>query len=134
MSFTSPDVEIVKFVTKVEGIDEVIETPVSGADKVSVKIPESSNYVMTIHFKAKTDLKDFRYKQVVKRKGITVKNREVEIGDYAASDEVYSKEFPQDSTPGGFLIRGVYNAKSNYQANGKDILIVEWELEIVSKA
>ena len=121
MSFTSPDVEIVKFVTKVEGIDEVIETPVSGADKVSVKIPESSNYVMTIHFKAKTDLKDFRYKQVVKRKGITVKNREV-------------KEFPQDSTPGGFLIRCVDNAKSNYQANGKDILIVEWELEIVSKA
>merc|ERR1712080_727972 len=102
-----PDVEIAKFVTKVEGIDEVIETPVSGADKVSVKIPESSNYVMTIHFKAKTDLKDFRYKQVVKRKGITVKNREVEIGDYAASDEVYLKEFPQDSTPGGFLIRGV---------------------------
>lgn len=133
MSYTSEEVEIVKFVTKVEGIDEPIETPVAGADKVEVKIPESSNYVMTIHFRAKNDLKNFRYKQVVKRKGITVKSREVEIGDYTASDEVYSKEFPQDSTPGGFFIRGVYNATSNYQANDKDVLVVEWSLEIVSK-
>lgn len=133
MSFYSEDVEIVKFVTKVEGVDEPIETPVSGADKVEVKIPESSNYVMTIHFKAKKDLKGFRYKQVVKRKGITVKSREVEIGDYDASDEVYSKEFAPDSTPGGFLVRGVYDAKSNYQANGGDILVVNWSLEIVSK-
>ncbi|ABN67679.1 predicted protein [Scheffersomyces stipitis CBS 6054] len=130
---THPDLEVIKFVTNVVGRDP-IETPVSGAETIDVKIPESSKFVMTIHFKVKNRaLKNFKYKQVVKKAGITIRNQEFLIGDYEPSDEVYTKDFPEDTTPGGFLMRGVYPSHSLYFDEVEQLLDVKWDLEITKK-
>lgn len=127
-----PDVEILQFSISIEGGEPEI-VPVLGAEKIEFKIPENSKYVISIHFKAKKTLKNFRYVQVVKRHGITVKNRELEVGDYEASDEIYVKQFPEDNTPGGFIVRGVYPATSTYYANDEELMTTEWSLEITKK-
>jgi len=127
-----PDIEIVQFSISIEG-QEPTFVPVLGAEKIEFKSPENSKYVISIHFKAKKTLKDFKYKQVVKRHGITVKSRELEVGDYEASEELYVKEFPEDTTPGGFIVRGVYPATSTYFANDEELMTTEWSLEITKK-
>ena len=49
---------------------------------------------------------DLRYIQVAKRI-ITIRTRELEIGTYEPSEEtVYTKDFPEDETPGSWLARG----------------------------
>lgn len=127
-----PDVEIIQYSVVIEGRDP-ITVPVSGADKIEIKIPENSKYVITAHFKTKRVLKDFKYQQVVKKHGVTVKNRSLDVGTYEPSDKVYSKEFPEDTTPGGFLIRGVYPATSTYFDGDEELMTVEWSLEITKK-
>jgi hypothetical protein len=129
---TCPDFEVIKFEVTVEG-GESFDVPVKDADSIHIKVPENSKYVTTIHFKVKKDLKGFTYKQQVKKAGIVVKTREIELGDYEANDEVYSKEFPEDTTPGGFLFRGQFPAVSTYCANGEELLVVEWITEVTKK-
>ncbi|CCE86511.1 Piso0_005006 [Millerozyma farinosa CBS 7064] len=124
--------EIVKFGIEINGGEEIF-VDVLGADKIEFKIPESSKYVTTLYFRVKDKpIKGFKYKQVVKKHGLTVKSREIDIGDYEPSDELYSKRFPEDETPGGFLVRGVYPATSTYYVNGEEVS-VDWTLEIVKK-
>ena len=127
-----PDVEIIKFVLQVEG-KEPEEIQVEGVDEFKVAIPEGSKYFMTIYFKALKDLKDFKYNQVVKKAGIVLKERDIQIGDYTASSEVYSKEFEPDVTPSGFFTRGTFPARSTYYANGAELYASDWTLEIKKK-
>ncbi|CCE85410.1 Piso0_005006 [Millerozyma farinosa CBS 7064] len=123
--------EIVKFGIEINGGEETF-VDVLGADKIELKIPESSKYVSILYFRVNKPIKGFKYKQVVKKHGLTVKSREIDIGDYEPSDELYSKAFPEDDTPGGFLVRGVYPATSTYYVNGEEVSD-EWTLEIVKK-
>lgn len=132
---THPDLQIIKFVVHVEG-EEPVEVPVDGADSIEFKIPESSNYYTTVYFKVKNrTLKDLKYKQIVKRHGITFKQHEYEIGpSYEPSEEtVYSKDFAKDTTPGGFLVRATYPCTSTYYADGEELYTAEWTLEITKK-
>ncbi|ODV77478.1 E set domain-containing protein [Suhomyces tanzawaensis NRRL Y-17324] len=128
-----PDLEVHKFVIEVEG-GATSEVPVLGADKIEFKIPESSKYTVTIFFKVKNNkLTDLKYKQVVKKAGIPIKTRENELGTYEPSDELLSVTFPQDESPGGYFIRGTYPAQSTYYANGEELTVVDWTLEITKK-
>lgn len=129
-----PDLTIVKFVCSVEGQEDK-EIQVEGVDEVKVKIPENSKYTMTIFFKVNNnELKDLKYVQVMKKHGLTVKQRDMFIGEsYSPSEEIYSKTFEQDVTPGGFLVRGVYPATSTYSANGETLFTSDWSLEITKK-
>lgn len=132
-STTHPDLEILRFTVKVEG-KEPVTVSAGDNDEVEFKIPESSSYTFTLHFKVKNRaLNNLRYKQVVKRHGLTVKSRELDIGDFEPSTEEYSKEFPPDTTPGGFLVRGAYNATSTYFAGEEELKVVDWTLEITKK-
>lgn len=132
---THPDLKIIKFVVHVEGKDPVT-VDVAGADKIEFKIPESSNYYTTVYFQVKNrTLTDLKYKQVVKRHGITFKQHDYDIGpSYEPSDEtVYSKDFEKDTTPGGFLVRATYPCTSTYYAGDEELYTVEWTLEITKK-
>lgn len=131
---THPDLDILKFVVNIEGREpDVVE--VKGNDKIVFKIPENSKYSMTVYFTvANNSLKGLKYKQVIKKGGIPFKTRELEFGaDYDPSEEIYSKTFPEDQTPGGYFIRGTYYATSTYYANGEELMAVDWTLEIVKK-
>lgn len=130
-----PDLEILKFVANIEG-REPLEVIVKGADKIDIKIPENSKYSMTVFFHVKNrTLKNLKYIQVIKKAGVTVKQRELEIGEeFEPSEEkVYSKTFPEDTTPGGFLFRGLYPATSTYYAGDEELMVVDWQLEITKK-
>lgn len=132
---THPDLEILKFEVNVEGRDPVT-VDVKNADSILFKIPENSKYHLTVFFHVKNrTLKNLRYQQNIKKAGITVKQRDLDIGDeYAPSEEtVYSKSFPEDVTPGGFLFRGTYPATSTYYAGDEELMVVEWSLEITKK-
>lgn len=131
---THPDLEIIQFTVNIEGREPTV-VQVAGADSIDFKIPESSKYSMTVHFKVKNrTLNDLKYKQVVKRHGITFKQRELAIGDsFEPSEEIYTKTFEEDSTPGGFLIRGTYPATSTYFAGSEELFTAEWSLEITKK-
>lgn len=133
VSSVHPDLDILRFTVKVEG-HEPVTVNAADEDKIEFKIPENSTYTFTVHFLVKNrPLKGLRYTQVIKRHGVTVKNRELEIGDYEPSTSEYSKEFPADTTPGGFLVRGLYNATSTYFAGDEELKAVEWTLEITKK-
>lgn len=129
-----PDLEVLYFTVNVEGRDPV-KVDVLGKEDILFQIPESSTYSMTVHFKVKNRaLNKLGYKQVVKRHGITIRARDLEIGDFEPSeDTVYEKSFPEDTTPGGFLVRGVYNATSTYYAGEEELMVVPWSLEITKK-
>ncbi|EGW32652.1 uncharacterized protein SPAPADRAFT_61717 [Spathaspora passalidarum NRRL Y-27907] len=126
-----PDFEIIKFVLKVEGQDPV-DVPVKDVDSIHIKIPGGKKYIMEMHFVIMNrKLENFRYIQVVKKAGITVRTREVEIGSYEPGDEVYVKKFPEDDSPGGFFSRGHYGANSTYYAGDEMLVSNDWTLEIV---
>lgn len=129
---THPDYTIVKFTVKIND-DEPIDVLVEGQDTVHMVVPENSKYVTSLHFRANVDLKDFKYTQYLKKAGIVVKTKNIDVGTYKASDEIYVKELPEDTTPGGFLFRGHYPATSVYYADGKELNSVDWNLEIVKK-
>ncbi|RLV94823.1 hypothetical protein JA1_001495 [Spathaspora sp. JA1] len=126
-----PDFEIIKFVLKVEG-EEPVDIPVKDVEEIHIQIPGGKKYFMEMHFLVKNRrLDDFKYKQVVKKAGITVRTREVEVGSYDPSEEIYVKEFPEDESPGGFFMRGHYGANSTYFAGEEQLLSNDWTLEIV---
>lgn len=130
---THPDLEVIKFEVRVEGKEPVF-VQVAGADSIDFKIPENSKYVTVIHFKVKNrSLKNLRYKQVVKKGGFALKTKEIELGDYEPSDEIYAKETPEDTTPGGFMFRGSYPAESTYYVGDEELYTAEWSLEITKK-
>lgn len=134
---THPDVTIQQFTVNVVGREP--EVVVVSPDKpIHFKIPESSKYTMTIRFSVQNNtLKDFKYHQTIKRAGLTVKLREMEVGpEFAPSTEenpYYEVTFPEDETPGGFLVRAQYPSTSTYYANGEELWTSEWTLEIVKK-
>lgn len=130
-----PDLEIIKFVIQVEG-KEPATVQVAGADKIVFKIPESSKYNSTVYFKVKNrPLKNLKYKQIVKKAGVTIKTREEEIGQEfePSEEEIYSKTFPDDETPGGFFVRGSYYCTSQYYAGDEELILADWVLEIGKK-
>ncbi|EMG49963.1 hypothetical protein G210_5043 [Candida maltosa Xu316] len=131
--FTHPDLQIIKIVINING-KEPFEVPVKDADSIDVKIPGGVKYHMTLHFQVKNKkLEDIRYIQVVKKAGITIRTRELEIGTYEPSDETYSKDFPEDETPSGWLTRGNYNCASTYYTGQDELFKNDWNLEIVAK-
>ncbi|CAN3355161.1 hypothetical protein DICA3_C20538 [Diutina catenulata] len=128
----SDNLVVTKFSVSVEGA-EPFDVEVGGPD-LRVKIPESSKYVTTVHFKVTgASVKAFQYKQVAKKAGIPIKSRDILVGDYEPSDTEYSFPFPEDTTPGGFLMRGSYPITSTYIIDGEDKTVIEWTTEVVAK-
>ncbi|CAK9436751.1 uncharacterized protein LODBEIA_P12730 [Lodderomyces beijingensis] len=130
---THPDLIPIEFVLHVVGKDPVT-IPVRGVDSINIKIPGGAKYFMTIKFQVKNrTLKDIKYKQNVKKGGITIRARELEIGTFEPSEtEIYTKDFPEDETPGGWLLRGNYYATSTYYAGDELLMAVDWTLEITA--
>ncbi|ODQ78056.1 hypothetical protein BABINDRAFT_163086 [Babjeviella inositovora NRRL Y-12698] len=140
VSEVHPDFEIVGVYVNVEGKEPIFhDRTIVPLPALHFQIPEKSKYFLTLKFKVKNrTLKDLKYKQVVKAAGITVKSRECAIGPEFApieesDDTVYTAEFPEDVTPGGFMIRGKYNASSTYYAGDEALLEGPWTLEITKK-
>ncbi|KAK6462314.1 immunoglobulin E-set [Scheffersomyces coipomensis] len=129
-----PDLQIIKFVVNVDG-QEPSEVQVEGAEDIIFNIPESSKYYTTIHFKVKNrELKNVKYKQVVRKAGLVIKQRELDLGpEFQPSDEVYTTDFPEDTTPGGFFIRGTYPSTSTYYADDEELFTSDWTLTITKK-
>ena len=136
-----------------------IEVPVKDAEKIHIVIPNGVQYQFTLYFQVKNKpYNNVRYKQVVKKHGITMRTRELEIGNYEPSPKIekegikkeeeqeeeqeeeeqvvtYSKEFPIDETPSSRFSRGFYYCTSWYYV-GDDknpIITTDWTLEIVAK-
>ncbi|CAI5757260.1 unnamed protein product [Candida verbasci] len=129
---THPDLEIISIIVEVEGKEPNIIL-VKGQDSVDVVIPGGVKYTMTLQFKVLNNkFENFTYKQNVKKLGVTVRSREVDMGTFEPSDEVYSYKFPPDETPGGWMMRGKYQAVSTYFANGKQLIANDWTLEITA--
>ena len=106
---THSDFQVIKLVVNVKG-KEPFDVPVKGADSITVTIPGGVKYHMTI------------------------RTRELEIGTYEPSEEtVYTKDFPEDETPGSWLARGIYSCNSTYYAGDEELFSNDWNLEIVAK-
>lgn len=123
---------VTKFTVKVEGEEPF--TVDAGAPDLKVKITESSKYVTTIHFTVTgAPVKGFHYKQVVKKAILSLKLREIDIGDFEPSDTEYTFDFPEDTTPGGFLLRGNFPIVLTYSVGGKELVTIDWTTEVVAK-
>lgn len=129
-----PDVEVLKIVLQVDG-KEPEEVTVLGNKDIHFEIPEGSEYFMTIHFTVSNNpLKEFKYKQEVKKAGFVVKSRDVYIGDeFLPKEEPYVVEFEKDLTPSGFMFRGNFNCTSTYLANGEFLYAQDWTLTVSKK-
>lgn len=133
MPSTHPDLEIIKFIANIEG-EEPREVQVLD-EHLHIKIPEHSKYSMTIYFKVHNRaLDNVKYTQIIKKAGIVVKQRDLELGPhFEPSEETYSTTFPEDTTPGGWIMRAKYPAQSIYYAGDEELMTVDWTLEITSK-
>ncbi|KAK6454783.1 immunoglobulin E-set [Scheffersomyces xylosifermentans] len=131
---THPDLEVQKFTVIIEGRDEPLVVPVLGQE-IHVTLPENSKYQMTVHFKVKNrTLKNLHYKQVVTKAGITIRTTELFLGEeLEPSEELYTREFPEDTTPGGFFIRGQHSGHATYTADKEVLMSGDWTLEITKK-
>lgn len=125
--------EVIKFTVKVEGLDELVTVPVKDADEIFMSIPEGSKYQTSIHFVIKKPVKKFKYLQIGKKAGITVKRNEVELGDFEPREEPYVVEFKQDETPAGFFFRGKCPMTSTYFIEDKEVLKTEWAVDVTKK-
>ncbi|KAI5962300.1 uncharacterized protein KGF55_003376 [Candida pseudojiufengensis] len=128
---THPDLIIVSFDLYIEGKDEPQIIPVDGQDEIHIAVPGGVKYYIKLNFKVKNrKLEDLNYKQIVKKGGVTIRTREVKLGSYEPSEEIRSVDFPEDETPGGWLMRGTYYATSYYTAGSETLMVSDWTLEI----
>lgn len=125
--------EVMKFTVEVEGTEGIQTVQVKDNDNIYMAIPEGSKYTTTIHFQANVPLKDFKYIQIGKKAGITVKKTERILGDFEPREELYSVTFEPDTTPSGFLFRGQCQMTSTYYLEGKEVHAADWIVDIVKK-
>lgn len=126
--------EVIKFTVKVDGQEGVSTVPVKDNDNIYMSIPEGTKYTTSIHFKVFKPIKNFKYIQIGKKAGITVKKTEKYLGDsFEPQDEDYVIEFPEDETPAGFFFRGKVAMNSTYYLGDKDVLSVDWTVDITKK-
>lgn len=130
----SDNLEVLKFTVNYED-GTSFDVQVKGNDAIHILIPEATTYHMTIHFavKGKT-LTKLKYKQEVKKFSMTVRTRELSIGDeFAPLDEPYSVSFDKDTTPSGMMLRGDFDCLLTYYANDEQLYQVPWKLTVTKK-
>lgn len=134
MGVEHSNLEILKFTVNLED-GTTYDVQVKGNDDVKVEIPENTEYQMTIHFLVKeAELKDLSYKQSIKKFGIVMKTKTVEVGpEFQPREEPYLVTFAKDVTPGGMMTRGDFACTSTYTANGEVLFEAHWTLLITQK-
>lgn len=131
---THPDLQIIKFRLNVEG-HRPKEIQVEGVDKLDILIPEYSKYTLTIFFKVKNrTLHNLMYTQIFRKAGIIIRQTDLHLGPmFEPSEQMYSKTFDQEETPGGIIFRGSYPAQSIYFTENEELMIVNWKLRLMKK-
>ncbi|KAG5418244.1 hypothetical protein I9W82_003772 [Candida metapsilosis] len=127
-----PDVIACQNILKVKGKDPVVFELEGKTDGPDVKIPGGVKYHNTFRFKVKNrKYENLRFKQVVKKGGITIRTTEVDLGTREPSEtEIYEVDTPEDETPSGWLTRGTYQATTYYYEGDKELFVAPWTLEI----
>lgn len=126
-----PHFQVIKFVVSYEdGTSQ--EVQVMDNNDICFVIPEHTVYQMTIHFYIRDQpMKKLRYKQDVRKFSMTVRSREVEIGDeFVPQEEPYAVSFEKDKTPGGMMLRGDYDCESTYWAGDEVLFKIPWKLSV----
>ncbi|GJJ79153.1 Rho GDP-dissociation inhibitor [Entomortierella parvispora] len=102
----------------VEGRPDVIldlTQSVEALKQHSFTIKEGVEYRLKVVFKVQHEVvSGLKYRQVVKRMGVTVDKSEEMIGSYAANPQTYEKKFAVEEAPSGMMARGHYEAKSKF--------------------
>ncbi|KAI5963840.1 hypothetical protein KGF57_001215 [Candida theae] len=132
MTYPHADFIPVQNILKVKGKEPVV-FEIEGKDEgLEVKIPGGVKYHNTFRFKVKNrKLENLRFKQVVKKGGLTIRTTEVDLGTREPSEsEIYEVDTPEDETPGGWLTRGVYQASTTYYEGDQELFTARWTLEL----
>ncbi|XP_027171726.1 rho GDP-dissociation inhibitor 1-like [Coffea eugenioides] len=78
-------------------------------------LKEGSHYSLKFSFTVSNNiLSGFRYTNTVWKTGIKVDSRKAMLGTFSPQQEPYTYETPEESTPSGFLARGLYSARSKF--------------------
>ncbi|XP_060076500.1 probable rho GDP-dissociation inhibitor [Ylistrum balloti] len=99
------------------------------------EVVEDSKYKIVVLFHVQREIvTGLKYKQVAKRKGLTVETKNIMIGSYGPAENEQCYTSSVEEAPKGMLARGVYNMKSTFIDDDKhEYLKFEWKLEIVKK-
>lgn len=100
-----------------------------------IKIKEKTNFSIKIIFKIQNDLiTGLKYKQSIKKAGITLDKVDNQIGSYAPNTKTkpsYSITLPEIEAPSGLLGRGNYSIVSKFIDDDKnDHLELNWSVNI----
>ncbi|KAG5418245.1 hypothetical protein I9W82_003773 [Candida metapsilosis] len=119
-------------VLQVKGQEPVVFELEGRTEGIHVKIPGGAKYFTKLRFKIKNrKMENLNYKQVVKKGGIPIKTKEVDLGTREPSEtEIYEVDSPEDETPSGWLTRGTYYATTTYYEGDKELFSTQWTLEI----
>lgn len=137
--YQSEFIDVLGMEVTVDGFDEVIKYNVDMdpmPEKIHVILPEHSTYHLVIHYKVKErPIKQLHYYHAVKKAGIPIKTRSIELGDVDPNtgDTYHIAKFEPDTLPGGMFIRGTYPANSIFLEAGKPIFSFDWSIEIAKK-
>lgn len=122
---------------KVDGHDEVLAFsrdmhPMP--QRLHFILPEYSVYHLTIRYYVKQrPLRNLTYHQTVKKSGIVVDSRDLNMVQDARHGEYFEHTFIPGGVPGGAFLRSEYPAKSTIKENGEKIWSYKWTLEITKK-
>lgn len=97
-------------------------------------LPEYLTYTLTVRFKTPNkQLLKLRYKQLVKKAGMTLNLRDEHLCDSTNLEEMHTVTLPPETLPGGTFLRGVYPATLKFLEDDEPVLRCKWTIELVSK-
>lgn len=97
-------------------------------------LPEYATYTLTVRFRTPNkQLLKLRYRQLVKKAGVTLNSRDHLLCDATTAGEMHSVTLPPETLPGGALLRGVYPATLKFCEDDDTVLRCKWTIELVNK-
>ena len=137
--YKSEFLDVVRMEIDVDGFDEkvVYSTDMEVVpEKMHMILPEYCTYHLTIYYRVKKRaIKNLHYYHGVKKAGIAIKTRNLDIGDVEPNegDTLHKAVFEADTLPGGYFIRGTYPANTIFLEDKKPIFNFDWNIEIAKK-
>ncbi|XP_061556647.1 rho GDP-dissociation inhibitor 3 isoform X2 [Phycodurus eques] len=133
--FSGPNVQVTKLTLlfdEAPGPITINLTDVTSEKEQTFTLKEAVKYRLKIHFKVNKEIvAGLKYHHVSFRKGLKMDKVSYMMGSYCPRENEHEFVLPSEETPQGLVSRGLYQIKSHFTDDDKNIYSAwDWNLEI----
>ncbi|XP_061159037.1 rho GDP-dissociation inhibitor 3 isoform X2 [Syngnathus typhle] len=134
--FSGPNVQVTKLTLLFDEPSGSVTINLTGdansLKEKTVTLKEGVKYKLKIHFKVNKEIvAGLKYHHVTFRKGVKLDKVSYMMGSYCPRENEHEFALPTDETPQGLVSRGLYQIKSHFTDDDKNIYSTwDWNLEI----